>query len=93
MSNIYKGQTLLTIKLETGLDISSATVKKINYKKPDGTIGSWTASADGTTKLSYSITANDINQVGIWKMQAFVTIAGKDAYGDTVDVDFKELFQ
>jgi hypothetical protein len=93
MSNVYKGQSLLTIKLETGLDISSASVKKINYKKPNGTIGSWVATVDGTTKLSYNVNQGDINQSGKWKMQAFVTIGGKDGYGDSVEVDFKKQFQ
>jgi hypothetical protein len=90
MSNVFKGQTLLTVKLETGLDISLASVRQILFKKPDGTKGAWIASADGLTKLSYDVSTNDIDQVGIWKMQAFVTISGKDGFGDTVEINFKD---
>jgi len=90
MSDIFKSQTLLTVKLETGLTITSATVKKILYRKPDGTTGFWTATADGTTKLAYEVNlATDIDQAGIWKLQTFVTLSGKDGYGDIVEVDFK----
>lgn len=90
MNNIYTGQTLLTIKLETDLDVSLASEKKILYTKPDGTKGSWTATIDGTTAIKYDVLTNDISLSGIWKLQAYVVIAGKIGYGDVVDMTIQK---
>lgn len=85
MGNVFKGQTLLTVTLETGYDISGATVLRILYKKPNGNSGYWTGTLSGTTKMAYVILAGNIDIAGVWNLQAFATIGGKDVYGEITD--------
>jgi len=74
---IYVGQTALSIRLDTKIDLTTMSTAKIKYIKPDGTQGEWTAvlygnAADGI--ISYTInSASDIDQDGLWKMWAYVT--------------------
>jgi hypothetical protein len=85
MSNIFQGQTMLRFKIDTGLDLSSATVKKILWQDPAYNTGSW----DVTTQLVYDIQTIDITTSGPWKLQAYVEIAGKKGYGEIVTENFK----
>ena len=78
---IFKNQGLLTITLECGIDVSSASSALVLYKKPSGTTGSWTGTATGTTVV-YDVEDGDLNEAGTWKVQPKVTIGGEDGYGD-----------
>jgi hypothetical protein len=87
MSNVFKNQGLLTVKLDCGMDYSQATEKKILFKKPDGTKGEWAAEADTGTVIKYIAADNSvINQVGTWYLQAYLLISGKAGYGDIVEM-------
>lgn len=91
---IYTGQTLLTLKLNTGLDISAATVKRLLYKKPSGTVGYWAAdSIEANTTLVYSIQTGNINEAGKWSIQAYVELAGKKGYGHPITLQVNEPLQ
>jgi hypothetical protein len=88
---IFQNQSLLTIELDTEIDISSATTTDIYYEKPDGTTtGTWTGSVGDTTKVTYDVGVSDFDTVGTWRLQAFVTIAGESAYGKVVRVEVLE---
>jgi hypothetical protein len=66
------------------LSLSSASVKRILYIKPDGSTGYWTATLTGT-KLIYTTVDGDLDQVGEWAFQPFVEFAGGIKwYGDTI---------
>ncbi len=82
--SIFVSQTLLTLQLDTGIDITTSTVQKILYQKPTGVKGEFTATVADTTKVSYNVQANDLDQAGTWIMQSFVTLGGVDGYGDKV---------
>lgn len=88
--SVFQTQGYLTIKLNTGIDISASTVNRILYKKPDGTSGYWTASSiENNTTLVYNLINTDLDQTGVWTFQAFVTIGGKNGYGDYVQKEIK----
>jgi hypothetical protein len=88
--SIYKSQTLAPISIDTGLsNLASATVKKILFMRPDRTTGAWEGTVSGT-KLTYAPQAGDINLPGIWTLQTFVTISGKDGYGSRVQMQVQE---
>ncbi len=58
------------------IDISTATVKKIVFQKPNGAVVEKTAIFDsnGTDgKIKYVTVADDLDQAGIWHLQANVT--------------------
>ena len=82
---IFAGQSLLTLKLDTGTDVSTATVKRILYKKPSGAQGAWDAtSVEALTILTYDVEDNDLDEQGHWRFQAYVEIGGLKGYGQVV---------
>lgn len=88
--SIFQNQGLLTLKLDTGQDVSACTVKRILYKKPDGSSGYWAAdSIESNTILVYNVANADLDQAGVWTFQAFVTIGGKNGYGEYVQKEIK----
>ena len=69
----------LTVYKDDGsvLNISSATVKEIIFRKPDGTKLTETGSfvTDGSDgKLMYTLLEAENNMAGIWKVQAHVDL-------------------
>lgn len=85
MANIFKSQSDLTINVDTGIDLTGATVMQILFTRPDKSKGSFNAAVSGT-QLVYQPSANDFNQIGTYILQAFVTIGGRDAYGAFVSL-------
>jgi hypothetical protein len=83
--SIFQNQGYFTITLETGVDLTSATVTQIKYVKPDGTKGDFEATVTDTTKLTYQFTNEDLDKSGNWKFQAYVIIGGLNAYGAIVN--------
>lgn len=88
--SIFTTQGLLTLTLETGTDISTATVLRINYKKPGGASGYFTGTLVGTTQIRYQFTDTDLDRAGLWKFQAYVEIGGLNAFGDIVEYEVKK---
>lgn len=63
----------------SALDISAATTLEIRLKKPDGSVLTKNASfvTDGSDgKINYTTIAGDLDQAGVWKVEAYVVIAG-----------------
>lgn len=85
----YVGDSYTQISLDTGISLTGATVTRILYKKPNGIKGYWNATVSGTA-LQYQLLAGDIDQDGIWEIQAYVVIAGKTAYGDKSEIHFQK---
>lgn len=83
--SVFIGDTGVKIILEVGTDITSATTRKIKYRKPSGDSGSWTAIQESSISISYTTTAaTDLNEAGRWRLQAYVvtpswTLSGKIA--------------
>lgn len=87
--SVFKKQSFLTIRLETNYsDLGAATVKRILFKRPDGTSGYWNATADGT-ELVYNLQNGDINKEGNWQFQSYIEVAGLNAPGDIVNHFFE----
>lgn len=76
----FKNQGYYTITAATGIDLTSATNPRIYYKKPSGERGYWPATISGQS-LTYTLTNDDFDVVGIWYFQAYVEIGGLKAYG------------
>ena len=59
------------------IDISTATLKEIIFKRPDVAASAYTAefSTDGTDgKIKYVTVADDLDVEGTWKVQAKITM-------------------
>lgn len=89
---IYKNQAYITIELETGVDLTSASAEVILYKKPNGNTGEWTATVSGT-KLTYEFAEGDLNQAGTWRLQGSMIIDSRRAYTDAVNMVVKNLYE
>jgi hypothetical protein len=85
MSKVYVGDTGTLIDLDTGVSLVGATVLEIKARKPDGTVVTWTATAS-TTHLQYTTLNNTLDQHGIWKLQASVTLPSGKWTGETADL-------
>lgn len=70
----------IALNLETGIDVTTATVTKILYRKPSGTTGAWTASTSSTT-VSYQTSTNDLDESGVWELQAYIEIGALKVRG------------
>jgi len=76
--------------LDVKADVSAATTMRIYYRKPDGTRGYWTASAEGDRAIYYKIQASDLDVSGIWRVQPYVVIDDEEVYGDIERFEAKE---
>lgn len=89
---VYINDVGTKIKLYTGQDISSATIVKISYKKPNGDTGEWDGSIEEDEYVVYIVQAGDLDQVGIWKLQAYVVLPDWTGRGETVDMEVFDSF-
>lgn len=59
------------------LDLSEATVTTIRFRKPDGSTidraGIFTIESGADGKLQYTTVDGDIDQAGLWRLQALLT--------------------
>lgn len=82
---IFKNQSLVTITLDAGINISTATGLKILYRKPDYSLGSWSGTLVGTNEIKYDVVDEMIlDQFGTWELQIKCTLGGKILYGNKV---------
>jgi len=87
MGKIYLNQSSLRLQLTTDEDITGATVTRIQYKKPSGTTGYWTAQVEavGDGIIYYDLLGTELDEIGTWKIWAFVTfVDGRSAPGEPV---------
>jgi hypothetical protein len=78
---------VITVKDENGVvvDISTASVLSIIMQKPNNTKVTKTAAKVGTGtdgKMHYVTLINDLDQAGIWTLQAYVEITAGKWYSD-----------
>jgi len=59
------------IIFDTGEDLSTATVHQLFYRKPNGTVGEWVNTIDGTRLKSTTTLATDLDVGGVWAVQAY----------------------
>jgi hypothetical protein len=63
-------------KLNTGVDVSAATTANVHYRKPSGATGSWTGATSDTNYVTYTSIASDLDEDGVWDLQAYVVTPG-----------------
>ncbi len=73
--------------------IEGATSTQINYKKPSGATGYWTATVVDGRYLQYQVQTNDLDESGTWKFQAYLTLGGWIGHGETATQTIYALFE
>lgn len=86
MTKVYTGDVGTEIVLDCGVDVSTATVRKILVKKPGGAAAEWPAVADGTNRIKYVTVAGDLDTTGTWYLQAYVEMPGWQGRGGTASL-------
>ena len=79
----------LTIKDEDEavVDVSTATIKRITFRKPNGARIVRTATFTNTGsdgKVQYITVAGDVDAIGTWEAQAYVKLANLSEYSSTI---------
>ena len=92
MSKVYVGDTGTVIVLDCGQDISAATARSIEVRKPDGSVASWAASASGANSIAYTTLAGSFDQAGPWRLQAKVTLPSGVWRGATAELQVYAAF-
>jgi hypothetical protein len=80
---VYQGDVGTIVRIDCNDTISTATNTFIMAKKPDGTLKAWTATIHGTEYLTYTLTAQDTDIVGIIYVQPKLTLSGWTGRGKT----------
>ena len=92
---MVKDNVGVKIYVDVESDISTQTVLEINYKKPSGASGTWTATLGTTqvivkgttleanTYIYYVTQAGDIDEAGDWNVQSYVELSGGYKGGGT----------
>lgn len=88
----YVGDTGTVITLDCGQDISAASAREIEVRKPDGTTTSWAAVASGADSIAFTSLAGTFDMPGRWKLQARVTLAAGEWLGETAVLDVYSPF-
>lgn len=89
---VYVGDIGTAISLNCGQDVSAATARTIEAQRPDGSTVSWSAVADGTTRIRFVTIAGSLNIDGKWKLQAKVTLPSGTWLGRTVSMTVYKPF-
>lgn len=92
MTKLYVGDTGTVITLDCGQDISAATARSIEVRKPDKTLVSWPATASGTTAIQFATLAGSLDMPGTWRLQAKVTMPTGVWRGETAQLEVYNLF-
>lgn len=89
---VYVGSIGTIIDLDTEATITGATSATIMALKPDGTEVEWTGAVNGTTVVRYTTIADDLDQEGVWRLQAKVVMAAGTWPGKTVTMTVYPAF-
>jgi len=111
MGKIYVNQDSLQILARTGINLTdrSATVFKMEYKDPNGTVGNWNANHTATVNIDGTLTTIDsasgpvlcqlsatsqLSVAGNWKFQPYIKFNdGSHVRGETFTVHIYDRFK
>jgi len=84
---IYQGDVGLEVLLDCGRDISGAGSPAMSVKIPSGAVRTWPATIktlDGATRyLRYVTRAGDLDEVGLYRIQASLSVGDWTGRGKT----------
>ena len=94
MVTIYTKSKGVTINIDLGLNIESATTAKILYEKPSGKTGEVEATL-GETSISFTtpLDSEFFDEEGLWSFQPYVESPIWKVYGQKVSVSVRSSIQ
>lgn len=91
----YINEIGTVIRLNTYFDLTGYTIFKIKVSKPSGATQDWTATQDGATAIiQHTTVANDLDEIGPYKLQAYIKNAAgtQEHWGDVVIYEILDVF-
>jgi|LGOV01.1.fsa_nt_gb hypothetical protein len=79
----YVDMVGVNVIVDCGANITGATDTKLKVEKPDGTEVEWPATIYNENFLKYVSVADDFDQEGEYRIQAFITLGDFIGPGDT----------
>lgn len=94
MSAVFVGDEGTDIVIDCGIDISTATVRRIVVqKRENGPKIYWVAVPASATAMKYTTLAGDIDVSGTWKLQAYVETPSWKGHGEVVEMNVLNKLQ
>lgn len=90
MSRVFVGDVGTVIILDTKVNITTTTTRKILVETPSGVSREWVASIEGLTSIKYTIQEGDLDEAGVWMLQAYVEMPGWKGRGSSVMLDVSQ---
>lgn len=90
---VYKNTVGTVLVVDCGEVITGATDIKLLVMKPDETEVEWNAVIDGETKIRYIVKSGDLDQVGLYKVQASLTLGSWSGRGNTASFRVEDNFE
>lgn len=82
MTTVFAGDIGTKIILDCEDDVSLSSVRKILVRKPTGTKVEWVAALEGTNSIQYTTLAGDLDEVGRWRLQAYIEMPAWKGSGE-----------
>ena len=84
----------LQLKIDTGVDLTSATLLRIDYMKPNGTTAVFDTgiTVENLTTLVYNIPKNTLSLTGKWSLYAYVEDGAQCWYGELTTFNNNSLY-
>jgi len=94
---VFKNDIGTIIRVDTGFDLTNATIANLVILKPNKQEVVWTGamSTAGTTLIDYTITSNDLDVTGDYLVQSYVEFASPTSWsgrGITTTLVVKDYF-
>jgi hypothetical protein len=89
---MYIGDIGTAIIVELCEDVSTATSLLLKVEKPDGTRVDWVGSVYLDTKIRYMTLEEDLDQVGSYLIQPYVSMPNWSGHGETVTIRVLDAF-
>lgn len=80
---MYVGDVGTIITVDCGEALTGATTTNLLVKKPGGSIVTWSAAIYNTNYLRYTIQVNDLDENGVYHLQAYVIMPSWTGRGET----------
>ena len=90
MSVIYRNDIGTELILDCGVDVSTATVRKVRAKMPGGGIKEFVAAANTTNTIKYVLLDGAFNVAGVWSVQSYIEMPGWTGRGEWALVEVKD---
>jgi hypothetical protein len=91
----YVGDIGTRLIVSTGNNLTTATTWDLLVQKPSGAIDTWVGAIDGgdNTRIVYTIQNGDFDELGRYKLQAYVVFASGSWRGNTAYFTVSEAFK